>query len=308
MIFLPDDSVSSLTGATTQPIQPTTNGLYLTLEDIQAHAILDDNVHYCPTRVISLENSLDGLIMPLSEIERIGAFARAHNIKLHCDGARLWEVVAASSSSSSSSSASPNGPSLRDYAANFDTLTLCFSKGLGAPIGSVLVGRAATIQHARRIRKMLGGGLRQSGVVAAAARVAVDATFGAGPRGEGGLLRATHEMARRVEALWAGVAGGSMEVPVQTNMCWLDLGGAGGGRGVTAGRLEALGAEAGLKLMGNRIVTHYQVGEEALRRLEGVFQRVAEEATAAAGGSEGEGEEKEKGAKGSSPYGVKSQL
>ncbi|KAK7757767.1 hypothetical protein SLS62_000145 [Diatrype stigma] len=292
--------VSSLTGATMQPVRPA-NGLHLTLEDVQAHAIVSDNVHYCPTRVISLENSLDGLVLPLSEIRRIGAFAREHGIKLHCDGARLWEVVvAASTSSSYSASASENEaqqppPSLRDFAAPFDTLSLCFSKGLGAPIGSIVVGPAATIRHARRIRKMLGGGLRQSGVVAAAARVAVDVTFGAGPRGEGGLLPASHAAARRVEALWTGL-GGRMAVPTQTNMCWLDL----DSLGCTAERFEQLGREAGLRLMGNRIITHYQVGEEALRRLEGVFRTVAAEEK-----KKRDDEDEEaghRGGNGSSPY------
>ncbi len=205
--------VSSLTGATIHPVVPS-NGLYLTLEDVATSAVLSDDVHACPTRVISLENSLDGLVMPLPEARRIAAFARSRGIALHCDGARLWEAVASSPPSSSSSSSS--SPSLADFASCFDTVSLCFSKGLGAPAGSVLVGSAATVRQARRVRKMIGGGLRQSGLVAAPARVAVDATFGRGPRGEGGLLRATHETARRVEALWRDV-GGRVALPVQTN-------------------------------------------------------------------------------------------
>ncbi len=154
------------------PVLPR-NGMYLTLEDIQAHATLDEDSHSCPTRVISLENTLNGMIMPLDEARRISAWCREHGVKLHCDGARLWEAVASGAGS------------LTDYAACFDTISLCFSKGLGAPIGSILVGDKQVIKHARWIRKMIGGGLRQSGVVAAAARVAVDETFGRGPSGEG---------------------------------------------------------------------------------------------------------------------------
>lgn len=114
--------------------------------------------------------------MPLAEVQRISAFARAHGILMHCDGARLWEAVAS------------GGGSLQDFAACFDTVNLCFSKGLGAPVGSIVVGPRDLIKHARWMRKAVGGGLRQSGVVTAAARVAVDTTFGQGPHGEGGLV------------------------------------------------------------------------------------------------------------------------
>lgn len=267
--------------------------------------MLSDDVHACPTRVISLENSLNGLAAPLSETRRIAAWARQHGIRMHCDGARLWEVVArgggvlvsegSGEEKGEGEGEGEEGASLRDFADCFDTLSLCFSKGLGAPIGSAVVGTAATVRHGRRVRKMLGGGLRQAGAVTAAARVAVDVTFGAGPRGEGGLLKASHATARRVAALWTdGPAAGKLALPVQTNMCWLDLASA----GTTPARFEQLGREAGLRLMGNRIITHYQVGEEALRRLEEVFKRVAAERDAGRAGGDGAG-------RGSGPYGDK---
>ena len=275
------------------------NGLYLTLEDIQKYAVISDDVHACPTRVISLENSLNGLITPLSEIRRIADWARRHDIRMHCDGARLWEVVAAVNTNSNTGE---QGPSLADFAACFDTVSLCFSKGLGAPIGSILVGPARTLRHARRVRKALGGGLRQAGVVAAAARVAVDTTFGNGSRGEGNLLRASHETARRVEAMWTAPSPegpeGKVAVPVQTNMVWLDLASA----GITPDRFEKLAADHGLRIWGNRIITHYQVGEEALRRLTEVFAKVAAEkeagGAAAKDGVDGAGA-------GTGPYGAK---
>ncbi|KAL7628197.1 hypothetical protein AAE478_002395 [Parahypoxylon ruwenzoriense] len=234
------------------------NSTHLTLEDVQSKVVLGDEVHSCPTRVISLENSLDGLIMPLDEVRRISEFAREHGIKMHCDGARLWEVVAAGAGS------------LQDFCQYFDTVSLCFSKGLGAPIGSIVVGTKPLIKHARWVRKSIGGGLRQSGVVTAAARVAVDVTFGKGPNGEGGLLRGTHSTAKRVEKLWTDL-GGKMECPVQTNMCWLDL----NSLNCTASRFVELGSQAGLKLMGSRLITHYQIGDEAIQRLTTVFERVA---------------------------------
>ena len=218
------------------------NGVYLSLEDIKANVYLDDDVHTCPTRVISLENTLNGMLMPLDEVRRISAFAREHGLKMHCDGARLWEAVAAGAGS------------LVDFASCFDTLSLCFSKGLGAPIGSVLVGSKDVIKHARWVRKSIGGGLRQSGVVTAAARVAIDETFGKGPNGEGGLLRDTHVLAKEVAKMWTDL-GGKLAHPVDTNMVWLDLDGA----NCPAARFEELGKEAGLKLMGPRLVIHYQI-------------------------------------------------
>ncbi|KAI1075106.1 pyridoxal phosphate-dependent transferase [Whalleya microplaca] len=251
--------VSSLSGAMVQVVVPR-NGVYLTLEDVQSNAVLDDNVHSCPTRVISLENSLGGLIMPLEEVRRISRFARENGVLMHCDGARLWEVAAAGAGS------------LQDFCECFDTVSLCFSKGLGAPIGSMVVGTKPVIKHGRWVRKSIGGGLRQSGVVTAAARVAVDVTFGKGPNGEGGLLKATHATAKRVEKLWTDL-GGRMEYPVETNMCWLDL----ESFNCSGSRFEELGRQAGLKLMGNRLITHYQIGEEALQRLTGIFEKVAEE-------------------------------
>ncbi|KAF3058945.1 Alanine racemase TOXG [Daldinia childiae] len=251
--------VASLSGAMIKAVVPS-NGNYLTLEDVQSNVTLGDEVHSCPTRVISLENSLAGLVTPLDEVRRISEFAREHGILMHCDGARLWEVVASGSGS------------LQDFCQYFDTVSLCFSKGLGAPIGSIIVGSKPLIKHARWVRKALGGGLRQSGVVTAAARVAVDVTFGKGPNGEGGLLQDTHATAKRVEKMWADL-GGKVDVPVQTNMVWLDL----KSLNTTPSRFVELGQQASLKLNGNRIIIHYQVGEEALQRLANVFEKIAAE-------------------------------
>lgn len=245
--------VSSLTGALVKTVQPA-NGRFLTLEDIEPRVDLSGDVHSCPVRVISLENTLNGVVMPLDEVKRISDWARSHGIKLHCDGARLWEAVAA------------DAGTLSQFAACFDSVTLCFSKGLGAPIGSILVGDRSFIDHARWIRKSIGGGLRQAGVVSAPALVAVRETF------EAGRLAASHVVARRVEKMWRD-KGGQVKLPVDTNMVWLDLDSA----LTTESRLQQLGEEAGLRLMGNRLVCHYQIGDEALERLENVFNRVFQE-------------------------------
>ncbi|OAA58704.1 l-allo-threonine aldolase [Cordyceps fumosorosea ARSEF 2679] len=251
--------VSSLTGATVQPVVPK-NGTHLTLEDVAEHAVLSRDVHACPTRVISLENTLNGMVMPAAETARIARFARLNGIRLHLDGARLWEAAAAG--------ATP----LDALCAPFDTVSLCFSKGLGAPVGSVVVGDAATIRHARWVRKSLGGGMRQPGFIAAAARVAVDETFGAAPDGSEGWLRRSHETARRVEAAWEG-RGGKLVHPVHTNMCWVDL----KAHGIEAEVFTAACAEEGLVVSGGRLVTHYQIAqneEVVLPKLERVFDKV----------------------------------
>ncbi|CRK41697.1 hypothetical protein BN1708_008528, partial [Verticillium longisporum] len=250
--------VSSLTGAFVQAVVPR-NGIHLTLEDVVDSVCIDDDVHSCPTRVISLENTLNGMIMPLEEARRISAFAREHDIKMHLDGARLWEAAASGAGS------------LADYCSLFDTISLCFSKGLGAPIGSILVGPTKTIKHARWVRKSIGGGLRQSGVVAAPARIAVDQTFGTGPNGEGGLLTMSHDVAKKVEKLWTGL-GGKLLHPVHTNMVWLDLTAA----GCSAATFVQYGKDVGLKLGSGRIVVHYQIAQNqdlVLPKLEEVFQR-----------------------------------
>ena len=221
------------------------NGRHVTLEEIQDKAVLSDDVHACPTKLISLENTLKGIVMPLSECQRISTWARDHGIIMHLDGARLWEAVAAGAGT------------LREYADCFDSLSLCFSKGLGAPIGSIIVGTRSFIKRARWIRKSIGGGLRQAGVVTAAARVAVEDTF------VGGKLKASHDRAREIAALWES-HGGRLSNPVETNMVWLDLQHA----GVSVDKFVAEGEKFGILVAGGRLVVHYQIGDRAVARLE----------------------------------------
>jgi threonine aldolase len=242
--------VASLCGAMCKGVIPS-NGEYLTLEDVQQHADLRDDIHGCPTKLISLENTLRGGIYPLHEIKRISEWARAHGIVMHCDGARLWEAVAAGAAS------------LKDYCDCFDSVSLCFSKGLGAPVGSVIVGTKAFRERARWIRKSIGGGIRQAGVLTAAARVAVEDIF------LGGKLQLCHERAKKIAALWKSY-GGTTKYPVETNMVLLDLEAA----GVTIDRFVQLGRKAGLRLLGGRLVVHHQIADEAIERLDNLFQAV----------------------------------
>jgi threonine aldolase len=241
---------SSLSGAMLQTLTPA-NGTHLTYEEIVKNTVLSDDVHACPTRIISLENTLNGMILPLSEVKKISAFAREHGIIMHLDGARLWEAVASGAGS------------IKEYCSYFDTISLCFSKGLGAPIGSIIVGQKPFIKRARWIRKMLGGGLRQAGVVSAAARVAVEETF------LGGGLKKTHENALKVAEMWTKL-GGRFVHPVETNMAWLDIEAAGIGHD----KFVETAKKHGLRTSGGRLVCHYQVGDEGIKRLEGLFKEL----------------------------------
>ena len=117
------------------------------------------------SRLVCLENTLNkigGVVYPLDAIEDAARTARKHDLAMHLDGARLWNASAAS------------GISERDYAAAFDTVSVCLSKGLGAPVGSLLAGRQDLIEAARHYRKMLGGGMRQVGILAAAGLYALE--------------------------------------------------------------------------------------------------------------------------------------
>lgn len=130
--------------------------------DALARAIKPIDPHFARTRLLALENTWHGRVMPLEYLAQARAFCDAHGLALHLDGARLFNAAVAS------------GVSARAIAGHFDSVSVCFSKGLGAPVGSVLVGSAALIDKARRWRKVTGGGWRQAGLLAAACLHALD--------------------------------------------------------------------------------------------------------------------------------------
>ena len=136
---------------------------------IDADAILasinPDDIHFPRTKLVVLENTMNkggGSTYNLEEIQKISAACKAHQLALHLDGARLFNAIVRNSEDSSF------------YGQHFDTISICFSKGLGAPVGSVLLGSCAIIDHARRVRKVFGGGMRQAGYLAAACIYALD--------------------------------------------------------------------------------------------------------------------------------------
>ncbi|KAF9213043.1 Threonine aldolase [Podila verticillata] len=230
--------------AAVYPVMPS-NGRYLTVEDVASRLILDVDVHYAPTRVISLENTLNGTIMPIEEIERIRALTKEHGIKLHLDGARLWHACITT------------GLSMKEYCGHFDTVSLCLSKGIGAPIGSILVGSENTIKKARHFRLLFGGGWRQAGILAEAALWGIKTNWPT--------MEDTHRRAKWLERVFLQV-GCHITNPVDTNMIWVDTSDA----GFTVDDLIIELAKEGIKISGSgcaaRVVLHYQITDEAVER------------------------------------------
>jgi threonine aldolase len=172
--------VSYHSSASIMPIVPEGGRTYITAKQIEAKINTRIDLHTPVTRVISLENTLHGTLMPLEEIQAIHQVAKKHGIIMHLDGARIWNASVIS------------GIDLKTYCQYFDTVSLCMSKGLGAPIGSVLVGNKDTIALARRYRKLFGGGWRQAGILAGGALYAINNIW---PR-----LKVDHENAKRLES------------------------------------------------------------------------------------------------------------
>ena len=135
-----------------------------TAADVES-AIRPSDQHFSPTKLVCVENTHNrggGSVWPIERIREVEEVSRRHGLRLHLDGARLWNASIAT------------GISERQYAAHFDSVSVCFSKGLGAPIGSALCGTRDFIQRARRFRKMFGGGMRQAGIIAAGALYALE--------------------------------------------------------------------------------------------------------------------------------------
>ncbi|WP_081137794.1 low-specificity L-threonine aldolase [Halomonas sp. BC2] len=143
-----------------QPIENAADGS-LPLDKIAA-AVKADDVHFARTRLLALENTIGGKVLPAEYVQQATELARAHGLATHLDGARLFNAAVATDTS------------LKQLCQPFDSVSLCFSKGLGTPMGSALVGSHALIERARRWRKMVGGGMRQAGIIAAACQHALD--------------------------------------------------------------------------------------------------------------------------------------
>ena len=187
-----------------QPLQNQADGSIL-LADIEA-AIKPDDAHFAKSRLLTLENTWGGQVLPLGYIEAATALARERGLATHLDGARLFNAAVASAGLAKDT--------VQQIARPFDSVSVCFSKGLGAPVGSALVGSRDLIARAHRIRKMLGGGMRQAGVLAAAALHALDHHVDR--------LADDHANARALAEGLQGLAGVTVQPP-QTNILFVDL-------------------------------------------------------------------------------------
>lgn len=180
-----------------QPVENDPDGT-IPFDKLEA-AIKPDDLHFARTRLLSLENTINGKVLPLSYLAEARAFVDQHNLALHLDGARVYNAAAALD------------VDITEIVKYFDSFTICLSKGLGAPVGSLLLGDQALIQKAIRWRKMLGGGMRQAGILAAAAKIAIQENATR--------LREDHENARYLAAQLNTVPGFSTKPEfVETNI------------------------------------------------------------------------------------------
>lgn len=229
----------------------------LTLNDVEEW-INPDDVHYPVTQLVSLEDTSNrggGAIYDFEEIKKISAFCRKNNLPLHLDGARLMNAMV------------ENGIDLKEYASQFDSISLCLSKGLGAPVGSVLIGKKDFIKKSRRVRKVFGGGMRQAGIIAAGGLYAL--------KNNVERLKVDHLHAKALESALKELTWVKEVIPVDTNIVVAILKDE-SQRDVI---LEKL-AQKGIKIMAFgpgmlRFVTHLDINEsdihqtiEALKKLD----------------------------------------
>ena len=227
----------------------------LALADIEA-AIKPDDEHFARSRLLALEDTIGGKVLPMAYLAEATALARHRGLATHLDGARLFNAAVALGGD-----ARANARAIADH---FDSVSVCFSKGLGAPVGSALVGSKELITHAHRWRKMLGGGMRQVGGLAAAASYALQHHIDR--------LADDHALAARLAEGLGGIDGLDV-VPPQSNIVFAT---ARGGRGPAL--LEHLRAQGVLAtgLIGLRFVTHLDVDragiERAIAAVRGFFE------------------------------------
>ncbi len=185
------------------------NRRYLTVRDIAGGAVVTNDILYCPTQLISIENTSSGIFVPLTMLRGTHAWARAEQVKMYIDGARLRVAVAS------------GGGRCQKFSQFCDVLSLDFNKNLGVPMGAMTMGSAKAIRRTAQDSKESGGGMRAAGVMTMAAPQAVSENFGLGQEDTRGVLRRSHELARRVAEYGRRRAVGRAEV--EANMVWLDL-------------------------------------------------------------------------------------
>jgi threonine aldolase len=224
-----------------------------------AQTVRPENVHFAHTTVLTVENTHNaagGTVLSPDEMDALADVAHGNGLKIHVDGARIFNAAVAL------------GVPPAALAQRAETLTFCLSKGLSAPVGSVLVGPAAVIAEARRFRKMVGGGMRQAGVLAAAGLVSL--------RSGVERLRDDHRRARRLAEGLAQLPGIVIDLEtVQSNIVRFDVGGAGHTTGSFAAALAPRGVRVsgGAASSGVRMVVHRHIDDDSIdEALEAVRQ------------------------------------
>lgn len=216
-----------------------------------AETVKPDDYHFARTKLLCLENTQNGLALPLDYLGRARCCAEQFGLKLHLDGARVFNA------------AIKHGVDVQEISRHFDTISVCLSKGLGAPVGSVLCGDHETIARARRWRKMLGGGMRQAGIVAAAGIFAL--------QNNRDRLRQDHHHARLLADGVREIACCTVEhTAMQTNMVFLTI------PRETVAHLRPFMAENGVKIGAGqriRLVTHLDISQEDVARVVALFSR-----------------------------------
>lgn len=220
--------------------------------DVVASLIKEKDVHFARTRLLCLENTQHGRVQSLESMQRAQAFASKNKLLLHLDGARVGNAAVSL------------GVDLKSIGQCFDSVSICLSKGLGAPVGSLLVGRAAFIEKAKRWRKMTGGGMRQAGILAAAGLLAMTEGLSR--------LHEDHANATVLSDQLDGINGLAVRKGwTQTNMVWLDF------TQPVGAALKVYAAEQGVLLSASghrcRLVTHVDISSDHVATVASVIRQ-----------------------------------
>ncbi|KAL6928072.1 Threonine aldolase [Hanseniaspora valbyensis] len=236
--------LAMLSQAMVTPVIPK-NGNYLTVEDLEKWIIrADGDIHSAPTFIVSLEQTLHGMVTPFDELIRIKKFCIENNIKLHCDGARIWNACV------------KQNIDPKKYGTIFDSISVCLSKSMGAPIGSVLLGSPNFIKKANHFRKQVGGGIRQSGIISSMALVAIQP-------GWERKLQYSHDLAAELNDYLVNELNIPLESPTETSFVFIDLESA----KINPDVLVKKALKYGCRVMGGRIAFHYQIDRENISKL-----------------------------------------
>lgn len=229
-----------------QPIANQPDGS-IALADIAAY-IKPDDLHFARTRLLALENTIGGRVLPQDYVLAATRLAHDKGLATHLDGARVCNAAV------------KNGISLRAAVEGFDTVSVCLSKGLGAPVGSVLLGPKAFIEQGKRWRKMLGGGMRQAGVIAAAAQYALEHNVER--------LADDHQNAADLSSGLAGIEQLRVTAP-QTNIFYVEI-----PEAAVAGLREHLARNGIRASIGahTRLVTHLDISKEDVQKTIAAFK------------------------------------